>query len=73
MCIMFRAKSIIGFFKFPLCGVLISSHLHKMVEEASRELKIVKGFLKRANADIADINISCLLNGQKHRIEGGEA
>ena len=44
-----------------------------MVEEASRELKIVKGFLKRANADIADINISCLLNGQKHRIEGGEA
>ena len=31
---MFRAKSIItGLFKFPLCGVLISSHLHKMVEE----------------------------------------
>ena len=33
MFIMFRAKSIItGFLKFPLCGVLVSSHLHKMVE-----------------------------------------
>ena len=38
MCIMFRAKSFIGFFKFPLCGVLISSHLHKMVEETSRSI-----------------------------------
>ena len=60
MCVMFRDKSIRGFFKFPFCGG------HKMVEETSRELKIFKGFLKLAHADI---NLSCLLNGRKHRIE----
>ena len=65
MCIMFRDESIIGFFKFPFCGGF-SLHLHKMVEETSRKLKLFKGFLKRGNADI---NISCLLNGRKHRIK----
>ena len=65
MCIMVRDKSIIRFFNFPFCGGF-SLHLQKMVEETSRELTIVKGCLKRANADIS---ISWLLNGRKHIIE----
>ena len=68
MCVMFRDKWIIRFFKFPFCGDF-SLHLHKMIkkyQETSRELKAFKGmFLKLANADI---NIACLLNGRKHRI-----
>ena len=55
-----------GNWSFDLTDTL---HLHKMVEKhqkTSPRLKIFKGFLKLANADI---NISCLLNGQKHRIE----
>ena len=68
MCIMFRDKSTIGFFTFPFCDGL-SLHVHKMVEETSRNItraEYFQGFLKRTNADI---NISCLLNGRKHRIE----
>ena len=70
MCVMFRDKWIIRFFKFPFCGDS-NLHLHKMVKEISRnilniELKIFKGmFVKLANADI---NIACLLNGRKRRI-----
>ena len=37
MCIMFRDKWIIPFFKFPFCGGF-SLHLHKMVEEISRNI-----------------------------------
>ena len=68
MCVMFRDKWIIRFFKFPFCGDF-SLHLHKMVKEISRNItraETFKGmFLKLANADI---NIACLLNGRKHRI-----
>ena len=68
MCVVFRDKWIIRFFKFPFCGDF-SLHLHKMVKEISRNItraEIFKGmFLKLANADI---NIACLLNGRKHRI-----
>ena len=68
MCVMFRDKWIIRFFKFPFCGDF-SLHLHKMVKEISRNItraEKFKGiFLKLANADI---NIACLLNGRKHRI-----
>ena len=47
MCIMFRDKWIILFFKFPFCGDF-SLHLLKMVQfkkhqETSRKLKIFKG------------------------------
>ena len=66
-CIMFRDESIRGFFKFPFCGGL-SLHLHKMVEETSRELKIFSSENFETHVH-ADINISCLLNGRKHRIE----
>ena len=38
MCIMFRDKWIIRFFKFPFCSDF-SLHLHKMVEEISRNIK----------------------------------
>ena len=65
---MFRDKWIICFFKFPFCGDF-SLHLHKMVEEISRNITRaenfqthVSGFLELANADI---NIACLLNGRK--------
>ena len=37
MCIMFRDKWIILFFKFPFCGDF-SLHLHKMVQETSRNI-----------------------------------
>ena len=65
---MLRDKWIIRFFKFPLSGDF-SLHLHKMVEEISRNITRaenfqlhVSGFLELANADI---NIACLLNGRK--------
>ena len=65
---MFPDKWIIRFFKFPFCGDF-SLHLHKMVEEISRNItraELFKGmFMELANADI---NIACLLNGRKHRI-----
>ena len=68
MCVVFRAKWIIRFFKFPFCGDF-SLHLHKMVKEISRNIMRAENFkgmfLKLANADI---NIACLLNGRKHRI-----
>ena len=63
MCVMFRDKWIIRFFKFPFCG---DFSLDLQYQETSRELKTFKGmFLKLANADI---NIACLMNGRKHRI-----
>ena len=37
MCIMFRDKWIILFFKFPFCGDF-TLHLHKMVKEISRNI-----------------------------------
>ena len=42
MCIMFRHKWMILFFKSPFCGDF-SLHLNKMVQETSRKLKIYKG------------------------------
>ena len=42
MCIMFRDKWSILFFKFPFCGDF-SLLLLKMVQETSRKLKIYKG------------------------------
>ena len=48
MCIVFRDKSMYGFFKFPFCGGS-SLHLHKMVhmkKKTSRELLIFKGLLR---------------------------
>ena len=38
MCVMFRDKWIIRFFKFPFCGDF-SLHLHKMVKELTRTIK----------------------------------
>ena len=70
MCIMFRDKWIILFFKFPFCGDF-SLHLHKMVQETSRNITQAENlqrhvFLKLAYADINTSDISCLLNGRKH-------
>ena len=67
MCIMFQDKWII---LFPVCGDF-SLHLHKMV--TSRNITQAENlqrhfFLKLANVDINTSDISCLLNGRKHRI-----
>ena len=51
---------------FAVASVYMPIKWQKKHQEISRELKIFKGFLKLANADI---NISCLLNGRKHRTE----
>ena len=71
MCIMFRDKWSILFFKSPFCGDF-SLHLHEMVQCIKKHhasCKITKAcFLKLANADINTSDITCLLNGRKHRI-----
>ena len=43
MCIMFRDKWIIRFFKFPFCGDF-SLHLHKIVKEISRNITRAENF-----------------------------
>ena len=60
MCIMFRDKWIIRFFKFPFCGDF-SLHLHKMVEEISRNITRVENFQRYVSGLAnADINIACI-------------
>ena len=43
MCVMFRDKWIIRFFKFPFCGDF-SLNLHKMVKEISRNITTAENF-----------------------------
>ena len=43
ICIMFRDQWIILFFKFPFCGDF-SLHLHKMVQETSRNITQAENF-----------------------------
>ena len=66
MCIMFRDEWIILFFKFPFCGNF-SLLLHKMVQETSRNTTQAEN-LQRRVVYINTSDISCLLNGRKHRI-----
>ena len=70
MCIMFRDKWIIRFFKFPFCGDF-RLHLHKMVQEISRNITRAENFRRHIfwnSLMLADIDIACLLNGWKHWI-----
>ena len=52
MCIMFRDKWIIRFFKFPFCCDF-SLHLHKMVEEISRNIRRAENFQRHVLAEWA--------------------
>ena len=68
MCIMFRDKWITRFFKFSFCGDF-RLHLHKMVEEMSRNITRTENFRRHVfwnSLMLADIDIACLLNGWKH-------
>ena len=70
MCIMFRDKWITRFFKFPFCGDF-RLHLHKMVEEMSRNITRAENFRRHVfwnSLMLAYIDIACLLNGWKHWI-----
>ena len=58
MCIMFRDKWIIRFFKFPFCGDF-RLHLHKLVEEISRNITRAENFRRHVfwnSLMLADIN-----------------
>ena len=48
MCVMFRDKSIIRFFKFPFCGDF-SLHLHKMVKKISRNITRAENFQRHVS------------------------
>ena len=48
MCIMFRDECIIRFFKFPFRGDL-SLHLHKIVEEISRNITRAENFQRHVS------------------------
>ena len=48
MCVMFRDKWIIRFFKFPFCGDF-SLHLPKMVKEISRNIKRAENFQRHVS------------------------
>ena len=60
MCIMFRDKWIIRFFKSPFCGDF-SLHLHEMVQEISRNITRAENFRRHVfwnSLMLADINDS---------------